>query len=89
MGQIVLQHHEQPNGLGYPNHLGGAQIYMPAKIVAIADGFVTLTTKSAHREEPFTAQRAIQNMKDDLNKYDVNLLRMFSDIFIRRSSQPS
>lgn len=86
VGQIVLQHHEQPNGLGYPNHLGGTQIYMPAKIVSISDAFVTLTTRSPLRVEPFSALQAIQHMKDDINKYDLNLLRLFSDIFTRKNN---
>lgn len=83
VSQIVLQHHEQPNGMGYPNRLGGTQIFMPAKVVAIADAFALMTVKCPGLPEPLSSVQAIQRMKDDINRFDTNLLHTFSSIFIR------
>jgi len=37
VAQIVLQHHERLNGLGYPQGLKGDDILLEAKIIAVAD----------------------------------------------------
>jgi putative two-component system response regulator len=37
IAQIAWQHHERLNGSGYPNGLGGDQILLEAKILAVAD----------------------------------------------------
>ena len=57
---IVMQHHEQPNGKGYPNNLTGNQIFHPAKIVAIADGFSALLSDRPFREAK-TPKEAIES----------------------------
>lgn len=46
--QIVLQHHEQVDGSGYPNHLTGDKICDGAKIIAIADTFDARSHERAH-----------------------------------------
>lgn len=47
--QIVLQHHEQVDGSGYPNRLKGDEICHGAKILAIADTFDARSHERAHR----------------------------------------
>ena len=79
---IVLQHHEQPNGRGYPNGLHDKQIYYLAKIVAIADSFSALLCKRPYRDEAFTPTKAIEVMLEDRGKFDISLLDKFSKIFI-------
>jgi len=46
IAQIVLQHHERLNGLGYPNNLKGDQILPEAKIIGVAD---VVEAMSSHR----------------------------------------
>ncbi len=52
---IALQHHERPDGGGYPEHLRGGDISLEGRIVAVADVYDALTSrrsyKSAWREE--------------------------------------
>lgn len=38
--QIIYQHHEYMNGLGFPNALSGVHIYPLAKVVSLAEEFV-------------------------------------------------
>ncbi|MBW8186328.1 HD domain-containing phosphohydrolase [Shewanella nanhaiensis] len=45
---MVLQHHEQIDGSGYPNHLTGDKICDGAKIIAIADTFDARSHERAH-----------------------------------------
>src|SRR5665648_538296 len=46
VAQIILQHHERLNGLGYPNHLKGDQIFLEARIIGVAD---VVEAMSSHR----------------------------------------
>lgn len=77
--QIVMQHHEQPNGNGYPNGIRDNDIYHPAKIVSIADTFCSLITKRSYREA-FTVIEAISIMRESHGKFDKQLLDLFSNI---------
>ena len=77
---IVLQHHEQPNGRGYPNGLYDKKIYYLAKIVAIADSFSGLIMKQLNHEA-FSPQKAINSMTLDQGKFDAELLKTFSSLF--------
>ncbi|MEI8346152.1 MAG: HD domain-containing phosphohydrolase [Pseudomonadota bacterium] len=82
--QIVLQHHEQPNGAGYPNHLREGMIYMPAKVVAIADAFSAMISKRGYRAA-FTPEMALRNMRDDVGKFDKKLLDLFESILVPKA----
>ena len=79
---IVQQHHEQPNGAGYPNSLHGRDIYYLAKIVAIADSFSALVSKRPFREEPCSPLKALEIMNADRGKFDTALLDRFNKIFV-------
>jgi putative nucleotidyltransferase with HDIG domain len=79
---IILQHHEQPNGRGFPNRLGGNKIFPPAKIVAIAEEFCTLVTMSSPSEPPLSPSQAISRMKDDIGHYDPEFLDSFEEMIL-------
>lgn len=46
---IVRWHHERPNGTGYPDGLGGDELPLQPRIVAIADCFDALITDRPYR----------------------------------------
>ncbi len=77
---IILQHHEQPNGRGYPNRLSGNKIFPPAKIVCIADGFCSLVSKASYRETIFSTDQAISMMREDIGHYDAEFLDAFVQV---------
>ncbi len=47
---IVRHHHERWDGAGYPDQLGGGDIPLAARIVAVADAFDAMTTKRPYHE---------------------------------------
>ena len=77
---IILEHHEQPNGMGYPNGMHGPAIYIPSKIVSIADSFTALISARPYRKLPVAARNALNTMKDDRGKFDEELLRVFERV---------
>lgn len=83
--QIIVQHHEQPNGCGYPNGLRDNDIYHPAKIVSIADTFCSLITKRSYRDA-FTVSEAIDIMRESLGKFDKQLLDIFTTVVLPKKA---
>lgn len=74
--QIVLQHHERPNGGGYPYQMG-SDMLQSAKIVSISDCFDSLTS-----DRPWSARlkpsQAVEFMfKESKGDFDQNLMKEF------------
>ncbi len=59
----VLQHHERPDGKGYPNGYLSNQILMEARILAAADAFDAMTTKRPYRD-PLSVEAAMEEMEN-------------------------
>src|SRR3954454_9906024 len=47
--QWVLEHHERPDGRGYPYGLGPEQVGVEAQIIAVADAFEAMTADRVYR----------------------------------------
>ena len=56
---MVLQHHERPDGLGYPAKLTDTEIVDGAKILAIVDAFYAMTNLRADRDHKKSLMRAV------------------------------
>ncbi|BFM12208.1 hypothetical protein R50072_23610 [Simiduia litorea] len=64
--EIILQHHEQCNGAGYPNNLAEQDICEGAKVLAIADAFDACVNSRAHVDQP---QRPLIRAILEINRY--------------------
>ncbi|MBN1829046.1 MAG: response regulator [Deltaproteobacteria bacterium] len=49
VGEIVLQHRERYDGLGFPKKLKSGEILIEARVLAVADAIDDLTTHKSHR----------------------------------------
>ncbi len=76
---VIAQHHEQYNGLGYPRGYTGDQIYYPARVVAIADSFSALTTRRGGRPL-FNPAEALEVLVSERGKYDPRLMKIFEGL---------
>jgi HD-GYP domain-containing protein (c-di-GMP phosphodiesterase class II) len=77
--RVVLEHHENFNGTGYPKGLEGNQIHVLARITAISDFFDALTTKRSYHEV-VTNDEAIRIMSRSVGKkLDGKLFDIFVD----------
>jgi putative nucleotidyltransferase with HDIG domain len=89
---IILQHHEQPNGYGYPNSLIDREIFPLAKIVTIADVFCSLVSESPYGRSPIHTKVAIKQMLEERGRFDQHYLRTFAKIVLpnpkREDSDP-
>lgn len=62
---MVLQHHERPDGNGYPQGLSADAIVDGAQIIAVADAFFALTNERSDRSYKKSLMRAIT----EINSY--------------------
>ena len=77
---IVMQHHERPNGHGYPNGLRSNDITMSAKIVSVADSFTAMVSKRSYRDALFVKE-TLKKMKADTGKFDSEVLGHFFQLY--------
>lgn len=48
--EVALQHHERPDGRGYPSGLSGDEISLAGRIVAVADVYDALTSRRSYKD---------------------------------------
>lgn len=78
IGDIILYHHENFDGSGYPKGLSGDKIPIGARILKITDVFDALTMDRPYRAK-LPVREAIDIMTKDMNHYDPNLFKLFKN----------
>ncbi len=77
---MVLQHHEQFGGRGYPHGLAGEDICLGAKIIAVADVFDALASDRPYRHG-WDKKQAIEFIKKGAgSQFDPEIVKAFLEI---------
>ncbi|MCA1796265.1 MAG: HD domain-containing protein [Geobacteraceae bacterium] len=77
---VVLYHHEQFDGKGYPCGLVGEDIPVTARIFAIADVFDALMSRRPYKE-PMPYEKAIETLEQGRGShFDPVILNAFNEI---------
>lgn len=75
--EAVEQHHESPDGSGYPRGLKGEEIGLPSRILKVCDVFEALCGIRPYRP-PYPPGQAVEIMKGEMaSKVDREVLREF------------
>jgi putative nucleotidyltransferase with HDIG domain len=74
ISQVVFQHHERFDGSGYPRGLGGADIFLESRIVAVSD---VVESMSSHR--PYRPALGLESALEEITSgsgiiYDRNVV---------------
>ncbi|MBL4868935.1 MAG: HD domain-containing protein [Pseudomonadales bacterium] len=86
--QMVLQHHERPDGNGYPNNTKGEDICTGAKILAVADTFFAVTHQRADRSYKRSLLRAITEINNCAGtQFDTEVVTAFNKMIRRLHSK--
>ena len=79
--EMVHQHHERPDGKGYPNQLTNDQICSGAKVLAIADTFYAITNERADRNHKRSLLRAAKEINAQANsQFDMDTVLAFNQM---------
>lgn len=82
--EMVAQHHEMPDGGGYPQGKTSEEICAGAKILAIVDAFEAVMLKHIHRGRNRSVLRAIAEVNACDNQFAPEWIAPFNSV-IRRS----
>jgi len=82
--EIVAQHHEMPDGEGYPSGIKARQICAGAKIMAIVDAFEAVMLKHINRGRNRSVLRAIAEINACDNQFSPEWIEPFNRV-IRRT----
>lgn len=82
--EMVAQHHEMPDGGGYPAALRSDEICTGAKILAIVDAFESVMLKHIHRGRNRSVLRAIAEINACDNQFAPEWIAPFNTV-IRRT----
>lgn len=78
--EMVAQHHEMPDGGGYPSNLHNMQICAGAKILAIVDAFEAVMLKHIHRGKNRSVLRAIAEINACDNQFAPEWIAPFNAV---------
>lgn len=78
--QIVLQHHEKPDGTGYPQGLRSHEICPGAKILALVDAFESVMLKHVHRGQQRSMLRAVAEVNASEKQFDAIWIEPFNQV---------
>lgn len=78
--EMVAQHHEMPDGGGYPNELRNDDICSGAKILAIVDAFEAVMLKHIHRGKNRSVLRAIAEINACDNQFAPEWIGPFNTV---------
>ncbi|HET6718857.1 MAG TPA: HD domain-containing phosphohydrolase [Rhodocyclaceae bacterium] len=82
---VILQHHERYDGSGYPAGLAGAEISLPARIIAVIDCFVAMTAPRPYRAA-CARQEALRHLRDGRGSlFDPAVVDAFLDVIDQRN----
>lgn len=80
---IILHHHENFNGTGYPHGLEGEKIPFLARIVSIADAFDAMTSERPYRQQAMSRDEAFDELRKNAGiQFDSKLVELFIDTYI-------
>ena len=77
ISELILTHHEQWDGGGYPSGLSGNAMPLLSRILAVADSYVAMTSDRPHRKA-MSKEKAIAEIKSLAGKkYDAKVVDIF------------
>ena len=77
--EMILHHHENYDGTGYPNNMIGEEIPLGARILRVCDVFVALISDRPYRKA-FDSQTAVELLIEEVRHFDMKVFLPFQSI---------
>ena len=79
--KIAYEHHERPDGKGYPRRLKKNSISIEGKIVAVADVYDALTSKRSYKDAWDSKEAYDEIVKNSGTQFDKTVVKAFTDAY--------
>jgi ribonuclease P protein subunit RPR2 len=76
---IVRSHHERWDGNGYPDHLGGDEIPLGARVFAVADSLDAITSDRPYRRQQPWAYAVDEIVSESGKQFDPTVVAAFRE----------
>ena len=76
---MILHHHENYDGTGYPDNLVGEEIPLGARILRVCDVFAALTSDRPYRKA-FDNETAVELLIEEVRHFDMKVFLPFQSI---------
>lgn len=77
--EMILHHHENFDGTGYPDNLVGEDIPLGARILRVCDVFAALTSDRPYRKA-FDSKTAVELLIEEVRHFDMKVFLPFQSI---------
>lgn len=77
--KMVLHHHENMDGSGYPDNLSGEKIPLGARIIRVCDVYAALLSDRPYRRG-FDRDTAMQLMIEEIKNFDMKIFLTFQRV---------
>ncbi|GAE26192.1 hypothetical protein JCM9140_2229 [Halalkalibacter wakoensis JCM 9140] len=78
----VLQHHERPDGSGYPLGAGDQKLHKFSKVIAVADVYHAMTSERYYRNKRSPFQVLEDISKNQFGKFDLKVVQTLSESLV-------
>ncbi|KJS87707.1 MAG: hypothetical protein JM58_03320 [Peptococcaceae bacterium BICA1-8] len=85
--EIILYHHENYDGTGYPKGLKGKDIPIGARILRIVDSYDAITTNRPYKEAMSKEQAVEELAKYTVTHYDPIILEQFCEMILKKDDE--
>jgi putative nucleotidyltransferase with HDIG domain len=86
IAEVILAHHERPDGLGYPHGLKGDEIPVLAQMISVADVYDVITGRDTYRV-PVSRPEAIAELRRVAgSQLETRFVELFIDILLREET---
>lgn len=90
VGSIIRHHHEYYNGNGYPNGLGGEDIPLGSRVIAVADAFEAMTTTMRPYRKAIQPVEAVEELTRMSGiQFDPRVVKAFISILVSKGVIPA
>ena len=82
----IRSHHERFDGRGYPDGLGGEEIPLHARIIAVADAFDAMTSNRSYKKPRTGAQGLRELQRCSGTQFDPQMVSKFLEVMLEGQS---
>jgi uncharacterized domain HDIG len=80
IADIIMAHHERPDGLGYPRGLEGDDIPEISRIIAVADVYDVMTARDTYRDPVSSFEALAELRRVSGSQLDGRFVEVFADL---------
>lgn len=77
ISEIIGQHHERMDGLGYPRRLRGERIRIESRIIAIIEAYDTMVSESFYKRATLKEIAVKELIENSASQFDEDIVRVF------------